>query len=834
MTTSGDAAYWREIEEIFSAALAVDGDAREAVLAARCEGRPGVRHEVESLLVAHDRARTFIDAGPARAVPDAPAASDASGAIVGAFRLLERIGTGGMGVVYRANRADAAFDQQVAVKLLAFPAGDAPARRRFLAERQILATLHHPGIVSLIDAGFTANGLAYLVMEYVDGVPLTEWVRGRSLADRLRLGVTLAQAVHHAHSQLVVHRDLKPANVLVTADGTPKVLDFGIARLLDESARPADATRAGLGPLTPNYASPEQLRGLPVGTASDVYALGVVLYEMLAGARPYDTTGRPLDDVLRTVTETPARPSQARGAAGLPYDPGVVLRGDLDAVVLKAMRQAPADRYASAAELAADLQRVLDDQPVLAREPSPAYLVRKLVSRHRAAATVAAISLAAIVLALVVAVWQWQQARTARLRAEARLADVRELANTLIFKVHDAIVRLPGSTEARHLVVTEGLAYLDRLASEAGDDATLRLELAQAYARLGDVQGGLGAASLGDADGARRSYERARDVLQPVVASGLRSVNARAAWASIQFRLAESSVGADRREAASRALDAARAWRDEAPGDVATVELLARANWLMALAVEFDDKGPFLEESLRLFESVLAAGVTPGRQRNVSLMAKNLGGHLEARGAYDDALVHHQRAYVLDEARAAGAPDDAQAQMDFAIAISNIAFIHLHQDRLDEARREYERSLAIRAELAAADPRNAYARSRVAFVDRQLAHVLGRLGRDAEALRHAQAAVDLLAPIAAADRRYAGDEADALRVLAASLDRMHRTGEACRVSGQARERYLTMRRDQPESVTPADQAALKELDARLAKCAEEPELQMPAKAATMG
>ena len=386
-----------DVEAIFADLHEVDAAARPALLDARCGGRTRIRREVEALLAAHDRVEGFLD----------PPTSDSAtgwrlgpGAIVGKFRLIERIGRGGMGDVFLAERADDTFSQRVAIKVTRASVRDADAARRFRSERQFLASLQHPNIVTLLDGGATAQGDAYLVMEYVDGRPLTDYCREHQLSLRDRLGLLrqVCRAVQHAHQHAIVHRDLKPANILVTAGGTVKVVDFGVAKLLADSAGTGPTATQGLpGPLTPNYASPEQLRGLEVTTACDVYSLGVLAYEVLAGTRPYETTGKPLDQVLEIVLDTdPARPSTARpstadGAADPPlkYAPGT-LRGDLDAIVLKAISKEPARRYGSAGELADDFERYLAKQPVHAREPSLGYLLHRVAVRNHALVATAA------------------------------------------------------------------------------------------------------------------------------------------------------------------------------------------------------------------------------------------------------------------------------------------------------------------------------------------------------------------------------------------------------------------------------------------------------------
>src|SRR3990172_3227388 len=276
-----------ELPELFADAVELAPSERASFLSDRCGGRPDLQAEIESLLAAHDGSPRFLhlDADSGATEGDPLAFPDERGRTVGQFRLLEKIGEGGMAVVYRAERVDGEFAQRVAVKLIDLPLRDAAALRRFRAERQILATLHHPNIVTLLDAGMT-DGQAYLVMELVDGATVTNHCIERSLAlpGRLQLFRDVCAAVHEAHQRGVVHRDLKPANILVTPDGVPKILDFGVAKLLDTPGRESEPTMTGVPRLlTPNYASPEQVRGLPVTTVSDIYALGVLLYELLAG-----------------------------------------------------------------------------------------------------------------------------------------------------------------------------------------------------------------------------------------------------------------------------------------------------------------------------------------------------------------------------------------------------------------------------------------------------------------------------------------------------------------------------------------------------------------------
>jgi len=740
------------VEFVFDEVVDLDPSSRAARLDARLDLRPELRMEIEALLRAHASVGGFMEPVDSLTSPRVPPAPEGRlGAIVGAWRLLRRIGAGGMGDVYLAERADGAFAGHAAVKFTRAYLVDPVAARRFSLERQFLASLHHPNIVTLLDGGATPAGEGYLVMEYVEGTPITEFCRVRALPldARLSLMRQVCGAVQYAHQRAIVHRDLKPGNILVTEDGVPKILDFGVAKLL-EGAGADEALTIGVlpGPLTPNYASPEQLRGLGVTTAADVYSLGVLLYEMATGERPYETAGRTLDAVVRIVVDTePSRPSAPRtgGDTTLPY-PRHHLRGDLDAVVLKAMRKEPEERYGSAGELGDDLLRFLSGEPVVAREPSLGYTLRRLAARNKAVVAVTASALIAIVGALGIALWQRQVAVREQARSEQRFREVRQLANSLIFRIHDRVAKLPGSTPVRREIVDEALTYLERLERDSAGDEALQLELAAAYRQIGSILGSAGQPNLGDRDGARRQFQRSRELLLPIASRAEASPEAIESLVTTDRQLANVMKRMGRGpaavalagEAVAHAERAVRASHRDAKA------LLARAVFEAAMAVHPTDASlPHWRRAETLWVELLAEQPDdPARQRNLGLVDKYLGSVLDGRGENDEAAVHYARALKLDEGRLARTPDDRQVQFDTAISLANMGSIA--QDRGDngQALTLFSRSLQIRAALSDSDPDDVLARGRVAWVRMRLARLEKARGDLGAALAHARRSVD--------------------------------------------------------------------------------------------
>jgi len=776
---------WARLKQVFEEAVEREPETRPAFLAAACGEDVELRREVESLLLSHGEAGAFLEE-PATSGEG----SSFVGRRVGAYRILDEIGRGGMGRVYRAVRDDDAFQRQVAVKIVGGGLASEDALRRFRRERQILARLQHPNIATLHDGGATDEGQPYLVMELVEGEPLDAYCTARRLGtgERLALFRTICAAVQYAHQNLVVHRDLKPGNILVARDGVPKLLDFGISRLLSPDADLDALPTATLMPaLTPEYASPEQVRGGPVGTASDVYSLGVVLYEALTGGRPYEISSRSPEDVLRVVSSTePERPSTAARRAL----PGAVaasdLAGDLDTIVLKCLRKEPERRYASAQDLSEDLRRYLEGRPVRARPDTLGYRASKFVGRHRfgiAAATLLALSLVGGIAATL------RQARIAAAngeRAQRRFNDVRKLANALMFDIHDEIQSLPGSTRARQHLVMKAQEYLDSLAREAQGDADLQRELAAAYERLGDVQGGGLESNLGDTKAALASYRKAvsiREALGPAEHRNPRDVLAlahletqlatvlaatgdlagserglRSVTASLEALLAQGQPRAGLCGPLANSyqklanLQSQLGKHDEMPLSVGKAieygEEHARdhpedaAARLTLAAAYFEDGQRFwsagrneealarLRQARAIEEDLIEKDPLNTRHRRLLGFTLNLEARaLEALGKRDEALAVLRRAISAAEEMSRKDPQDRWAQASVAVAHSSLGRSLVEAGKPAEALAPLRSGRRIAERLVAADPTNGFVRNELAVLDLYLGRALLAGGR---------------------------------------------------------------------------------------------------------
>ena len=675
-------ARYREVRELFHQLADVPEAERDAWLAARTSD-PEVVKEVQALL-----AELVDTAQLDPSLHGAPAADDVAVDVPG-YRLLETVGQGGMGRVWRASRLDADFEQTVAIKLMSGHALlDDQATRRFRRERQILADLEHPNITRLIDGGTAGNGLPFLAMEYVEGRRIDDYCPGRPLSEVLRLFVDVCGAVQYAHQKLIVHRDLKPANILVTADGMPKLMDFGVARLVDEAGD--DVTKA---PLTPRYASPEQVRDGSVSVAGDIYSLGVILYELLTGRSPYQLDSGSAYEVGRAVVETIPLPPSQLATPELRRR----IRGDLDAIAMKALRKAPHERYATAGDLAADLHCHLENRPVAARRGGTRYRIARFVRRHRWAVA-ATFALAATIVAFGVSM----RVQLDRVTAERDKAQTVTRLLAELFESADPYAASPPTVTEVLGAGTERV--LSELAHQPDVQAELLHALAQVHSNLGEYERALELASL-EVDRRRTLMDRGALAealyIQSVAQGNVGDQAAQRETALEAARLYDQLPGRWREAAMARLqvgfselylgeLEQAHDTlqdvlselqrRDAQPVDI------AEARNGLALAMmdlnRWEEAEQLLAAALPVFEAANGTvnEVTISTRNNLALTSKHLGD-------FPRALAHMGR--VVDDMRTLASGEHPM----LGIMLSNLASLQIDLDRLDEAMANAEEAL---------------------------------------------------------------------------------------------------------------------------------------------
>ena len=651
--------YWQRVKDVFYHALEIDPTSRASYLDHACKDDADLRQEIESLLASHQQADGFIEHSPfSRADSGTEAGASPVGRSLGAYRILRQIGHGGMGTVYLAERGDAQYLQQVAIKILKIGMDSDFLIARFRQERQILANLDHPSIARLLDGGTLEDGRPYLVMEYIEGEPIDHYCARRELSirDRVKLFRKVCDAVQYAHRSLVIHRDLKPSNILVNGDGAPKLLDFGTAKLLAPSGLEPPATATGMRLMTPEFASPEQLRAEPVTTASDVYTLGVVLYRLLTGHPPYQIPSPLSPEAVRVVCEE-APPHLDTAAAGrdattpVPWSLSPVpratnerwrrhLTGDLDNIVLMALRKEPDRRYASVEQLSEDLRRYLGDLPVVARPDTVVYRAGKFARRHRAALLAAALVLLALTVGGGATIWQARRALAASERAEhhlrkAELAEARAEGVTSfledLFEVSD-----PGESKGQELTAS---MILDRgakkIARELGDQPAV---LAKLMGLIGRIYH-------------KRGYE----------------------------------------EQAAALLERALAACAAVEGDPSTL----RIPILIHLGYVRRDQADY-ERARALFRQALELSTPDTDSAADALNA--LGTIYHKLGEFDKARETHANALAIR--RDSQQPDERA----IAASLNNLGSAHYHLDDLDHAKRFLREALAIRRRLDEVHP----------------------------------------------------------------------------------------------------------------------------------
>jgi non-specific serine/threonine protein kinase/serine/threonine-protein kinase len=509
---------WQRVEQLFHEARALPKDERTSFLSQVCAGDDVMLNAVLRMIDATSAADALFENPGALASlidpPVPPSVDPVLGTMLGVWRIDQTLASGGMGDVYLAHRADDQFQKKAAAKLLRRGFHSEHLRRRFLAERQILAGLEHPNIARLLDGGLSADGMPYLIMEFVEGQPLDVYCNSRNLGLRARLEIFrhVCSAVSYAHHNMVIHRDLKPSNVMVTTGGEVKLLDFGIAKLVDEPDD-GELTSTTSVMMTPRYASPEQAQGKLVNAQSDVYSLGVMLFELLCGRSPYSTTQRTVAEWFVAIqNEECPPPSHAVQSPALRKE----LSGDLDLIVAKALRKDPQERYASVEQFAGDLQSYLEGRPILARPQTATYRLGKFVRRHRMGVLASSAAVLLLIAGIITTLWEAHIATMERLKAEKRFVQVRDLARLSLFDLFDIVKDMPGSTSAQKLLITKSLAHYENLAKEATGDPQMLGELAEAYSRLGNLYGNPYSTNIGDTRKALETYRRGLELLKGI------------------------------------------------------------------------------------------------------------------------------------------------------------------------------------------------------------------------------------------------------------------------------------------------------------------------------
>ncbi len=713
---------WLRIQEIFDEVVDLPAAERAEALVRKCREDPELRREVESLLehASADAVQRVLTA----ATEEVSKPLIGNREVVGPYRLVRRIGEGGMGAVWLAERVDEEFEQRVAVKIVRTAAFDDRTLARFRAERQILAQLNHPNIARLLDGGTTDTGVPYLVMEYVEGVPIDEYCDANrlSIRDRLALFRKVCAAVESAHRKLVVHRDLKPSNILVTTGGEPKLLDFGIAKLLEsEMGRPTAVTVAGDRVMTPEYASPEQVLGEPVSTATDVYALGLLLYELLTGRRAHRVTSNRRADVERAVCETdPRRPSavateevpeKASGTGSStpatigrarrlePAQLRKALTGDLDNIVLMALRKPPEQRYASVAELSEDVRRHLDGLPVQAYGDSFAYRVRKFARRH-SLALVAGAGLLVLVGGLIAYYTARLSVERDRARREAEKATQTAQFLRSLFEVTDPDVRRGRSLTAEDLLD----AGAEKIRNEVTLETETRIEM---LGLLGDIYRRLA------------SFDRSRELLTDAVAAGRSSFGDRSSEVGgLLLALGRALHDGGDPAAAVPVLEEALTIHEKTSG----MESLQVAEVLNHLAISSVNSGESIdaEPMVRRALDIMTTAYGPDDHR-IADTVNQLGTMAWGRGDFSEAERHYRRVLELRESVL------GEEHTKVGDALQSIAVALMLQGREDEALPLYERAGAVYLKLVGSDHPS------YAGVLEGMAALHGRRGRHAQA-----------------------------------------------------------------------------------------------------
>lgn len=751
---------WRAVTALFDKAIGLPPVHRDAFLISACGVDTELLAEVRSLLDVHTDDPEYLEASAwaqhGEVIEEAIEGQNVEER-VGNYRLLRKIGSGGMGSVYLAERDDDEFRKQVAIKFIRGSAMRENAVKRFRRERQILARLEHPGIARLLDGGTTSRGTPYFVMEYVEGKLLLDYCdeMGMGVRARLELFLKVCEAVEYAHERLIVHRDLKASNILVDTAGQPKLLDFGIAKVLEpDEAGQLTLTQTGMRQFTPDYASPEQIRGDQVTTATDVYSLGVLLYELLTGRRPLRFQNASPVDILNVLLETiPVRPSaivsKTEEIGGKTVRPELIvwnrrtdlrtlvrnLSGDLDNIVLKALAKRPEDRYGTAAALALDLHAFLDGHIVSAQRATAGYRFTKFLQRNAwqvGAGTALVLSLLA---GIVIATWQWRVAQAERVRAELFARQSREMARSLIFELHASLLKVPGTTAARALLLDRSTRFLDSLAAASSADPELQLELAEAYRKLAAVEGDVRAENLGDRQSSIGSLSKGLALARAVLPD--RQYRGRAEVVAIGLLSDQIDTlrdAGDPKGAANAVFDLTRLLRNVDPRDKSRASELSRAVAWRRLGNDHVQDGraaegrEAYEKSKAICEALLAA--SPGERDVAAQYAgalKRLGRLSISEKRLSEANGLFAKALEVEQDLLARNPADRNIRFAITHTLGDLGYVQREDGQLDEALRFYQDALRLLESALNEDTENQRARGGMAAILNDLGGVYAQL-----------------------------------------------------------------------------------------------------------
>lgn len=667
---------WRRIEELFELVADLPQGIQEEQLRQACAG-DGLLFEKVLALLNHDRSRGGKIGEVIEGLSRIPAPEELSftGRRLGAYRVVRELGRGGMGIVFEAMRDDDTYNKRVALKVAARAAYSHDFLQRFRHERQILARLEHPHIARLLDGGTTEEGIPFFVMEYVEGVPIHQYAADQKLSipARIHLFLQVCDAVEYAHQNLVIHRDLKPGNILVSG-GSVRLLDFGIAKLADQTD--AESTGAGLMAATPDYCSPEQVRGQPVTTRTDVYSLGLVLHELLTGERAQQADTSSPQALDRSICETSARPPSACALARGDRALARLLRGDLDAMVFTATRKEPASRYASAAALAEDLRRHLEGKPIRARQDNRWYRAARFARRHWMPLAAAAVLVTTLVAGILAASFQAR-------RAERRFQQVRRIAGALMVDVHKAIRDLPASTKAQEVVVRTAIEYLDALAQEAGNDISLQVETGQGYLQVAQLAYTLSRPSLGRSGEADLYYEKAKAILAPLARA--HPGNPRVAAVLTKYFYLKGDFLLDTGHAAEalrfleRAVETAESALSGNAGDIELLDELREAqHYIMANFTSSPAARKLVSRHLEIAEQL--AGVRPvtvDRLANLGVAYSQAAKIAATDGNLEEAMQHLRKNVEVQSRAVAMEPQNYSVRRNLMMA-----WFHIGDERL--------------------------------------------------------------------------------------------------------------------------------------------------------